>query len=309
MLEINKLSVRFSAQNTVQAVDDVTLSLQDGDKTVIIGETGSGKSVLLLAMLNLLPKNAIVSGQVLLDKEDILTASKKRLRQIRGGLISYVPQGGGNSMNPLLTAGFQAGEPLIEHCGYSKRTAVKESIRLFDQLNLGNARVLARSYPHTFSGGMRQRVMVAMGMLSGAKILLADEPTKGLDEKHIRLVADMFVHFEREALLCVTHDLSFAQKISRRICVMYASLQVEMGSTEEIMTCPLHPYTQDMLRAMPEKGMNSCSIGFAPPNTGYGAENGCRYLPRCACGFERCRKMPPMIHMGSRSVRCWKYAD
>ena len=225
MLELEHISVRFAAGHGVQAVEDVSFTLEDGGRLAIVGETGSGKSVLLLSVLRLLPKSALVSGSARLDGEDLFAAGQKRLREIRGGVISYVPQGGGASLNPLYSVGFQVGEPLMEHRGYSKKEAFLASIPLLKRFQLGREEQLARGYPHTFSGGMRR--------------------------------------LETEALLCVTHDLQFAASVCRKVCVMYAAQQVEYGSADQVLGQPLHPYTQAMVQAMPENGMH-VREGFAP---------------------------------------------
>ena len=277
MLELEHISVRFAAGHGVQAVEDVTLTLEDGGRLAIVGETGSGKSVLLLAVLQLLPGSALVSGSARLDGEDLFAAGQKRLREIRGGVISYVPQGGGASLNPLYSVGFQVGEPLMEHRGYSKKKAFLASIPLLKRFQLGREEQLAKGYPHTFSGGMRQRAMVAMGISAGARIIFADEPTKGLDQKRVDLVADTLNRLETEALLCVTHDLQFAAAVCRRVCVMYAAQQVEYGSAAQVLGQPLHPYTQAMVRAMPENGMH-VQEGFAPETV---SGSGCRFRARC----------------------------
>ena len=304
MLELEHISVRFAAGHGVQAVEDVTLTLEDGGRLAIVGETGSGKSVLLLAVLQLLPGSALVSGSARLDGEDLFAAGQKRLREIRGGVISYVPQGGGASLNPLYSVGFQVGEPLMEHRGYSKKKAFLASIPLLKRFQLGREEQLAKGYPHTFSGGMRQRAMVAMGISAGARIIFADEPTKGLDQKRVDLVADTLNRLETEALLCVTHDLQFAAAVCRRVCVMYAAQQVEYGSAAQVLGQPLHPYTQAMVRAMPENGMH-VQEGFAPETV---SGSGCRFRARCPYAQAQCEAMPPLVAVNDRKVRCWRYA-
>lgn len=230
------------------------------------------------------------------------------MQQIRGGVISYVPQGGGASMNPLMRVGFQVGEPLMEHRGYRKKQAVAASIPLLKRFNLSREEEMVRAYPHTFSGGMRQRAMVAMGISAGAKIILADEPTKGLDRRRVELVGQTLNLLKEETLLCVTHDMAFARTISQEICVMYAAQQVEMGPTEELLTNPLHPYTRDMIAAMPENGMQCQSVGFAPAHGSYlHCSRGCRYQDRCRERCERCKTVPPMVEINGHMVRCWKY--
>ena len=309
MLEVKNVSVEFVSEDSILAVDDVSLILRDHSKTAIIGETGSGKSVLMLAMIRLLPGNARITGEILLDGENVLTMNKKRLCQVRGGIISYVPQGGGNSMNPLLKVGFQIGEPLMEHRKVSRKRAVEEGSRLLKLFHVDEGGGKAEDYPHTFSGGMRQRAMVAMGISAGAGIILADEPTKGLDTRRIELVAQTFKQLKNETLLCVTHDMNFAADISEELCVMYAAQQVEYGRTEEIIKRPLHPYTRDMLEAMPENGMKYTEAGFAPAHDSYlNRDAGCRYRERCRDCTERCGKMPPVVEVEGHKVRCWKYA-
>lgn len=308
MLEIKYVSVKFSADSDVQAVEDVSLELPEGGKLALVGETGSGKSVLLLAILRLLPETAQVRGDVLLDGKSIWQMKRKELDKVRGAVISYVPQGGGEALNPLMRVGFQVGEPLMEHKGLHRKEAEAKSVSLLKKFHLGDEEALARAYPHTFSGGMRQRAMVAMGIAADPKIVLADEPSKGLDEKRVALVAETFWQLGEKSLLCVTHDLLFAEKISDHICVLYAAQQVEYGPTEKLMRAPLHPYTRDMLRAIPENGMEVDKAGFAPAHTGY--ENfGCRYRHRCKDCMEICKKMPPLFSVGEEKVRCWLYAD
>ncbi len=309
MFEIDRVSVEFKGAG-VRAVDDISMSLPDGSRTAIVGETGSGKSVLLVALIRLLPVNAMIQGDVRLDGESIMAADVKRLQQIRGGVISYVPQGGGGSMNPLLRIGYQVGEPLIIHKKYTRRQAVAASIPLLERFNLTPGPKMAKAYPHMFSGGMRQRAMVAMGIAAGARIILADEPTKGLDERRVNMVADAFNSLHDETLLCVTHDILFARSVSQRLCVMYAAQQLEYGDTEDILSRPLHPYTQDLVSAIPENGMKYDDRGFAPPHESYlGEAQGCRYRDRCHKCMAKCAQSPPMVDLDGHKVRCWKYAS
>ena len=308
MLEIKDLSVRFSADSTVQAVQDVTLTLPDRGRIALVGETGSGKSVLLLAVMHLLPESAVVSGEVLLNGEDILKMNRKQLDKLRGALISYVPQGGGASLNPLMKVGEQVGEPLVEHHGWKKKDSVSRSIEVMKSLNMGNEEELAASFPHTFSGGMRQRAMIAMGIIAGSRILLADEPSKGLDGDRVDLVVDSFNRLTEQSFLCVTHDLMFASRISDHICVLYSAAQVEFATTEEVLNDPLHPYTRDMVKAIPENGMIVDNVGFAPSHDDFD-KGGCRYRHRCRHCTDKCGEMPPLFDVGERKVRCWLYEN
>lgn len=307
MLEFEHISVRFAAGHSVQAVENISLTIPDGSRIAIVGETGSGKSVLLLAVLRLLPENAVVSGSAKLDGEEIFEMSPKRLNAIRGGVISYVPQGGGGSLNPLYSIGFQVGEPLMEHRGYKRKQAFAASIPLLKRFHIGDEERRASEYPHTFSGGMRQRAMIAMGISANARILFLDEPTKGLDGKRIRMVEEALELLKKETILCVTHDLHFAVRACHFVCVMYAAQQVEYGSAKEIWEHPLHPYTQAMLDALPENGMNY-QAGFAPEHDTEQGDQGCRYRYRCPYRETRCDRMPPLFKVGERKVRCFRYA-
>ena len=306
-LEIRDVSVQFGGHGTAGAVEHFSMTLPENSRTALIGETGSGKSVLLLALLRLLPPTARIFGEVLFQSEDLLTKSEVELEKIRGAQIAYIPQGSGNGMNPLLKVGFQVGEPLMEHRGFSKKEAIRASVGLLQRFHIGSEETRAFAYPHTFSGGMRQRAMVAMGISAGASLLLADEPTKGLDYNRIGMVAECFEELENKTLLCVTHDILFARRIGEYISVMYAAQQLEEAPRDKFFSSPLHPYSQAILEALPENGLKS-RIGFAPAHTTYEKE-GCRFADRCPYRTARCAKMPPMIEKKQHKVRCWRYAD
>lgn len=303
LLRVEKLSVNFRGGNDVQAVEDVSLSVREGDRLCIIGETGSGKSILLLAILRLLGESAQVTGDAFYRGQSLFAMTQKQMDRIRGGAISYVPQGSGNGMNPLLRVGFQVAEPLMAHRGVGRKAAMARSVELLCRFHLGREEALVRQYPYTFSGGMRQRALIAMGVAAGAELLFADEPTKGLDEPRVHLVEEAFRALDRQTLVCVTHDLNFARGIASRVSVMYAANQMEVANAEELFAHPLHPYTRDMLAAMPENGLRF-RAGFAPAHDAVG---GCKYRARCADCMTRCAEMPPMAQVGNRQVRCWKY--
>ena len=216
-------------------------------------------------------------------------------------------RGGGNSLNPLLKEGLQIAEPLMETCGIGKKEAVKEAILWDEETPSGQEELLAEAYPHTLSGGMKQRVLIAMGS-ARSKILLADEPTKGLDEERVELVIELIRQLKGRTLLCVSHDLHFAEGSCRQsLCYTYASQQVEECSREAFFGEPLHPYSRMMLEALPERGMRG-DFSFAPPHEKYG-EMGCHFYSRCPQRSGLCRKKPPLVERGGRKVRCWQYAD
>lgn len=307
MLQIKNLTVWFTSNGITEAIRDVSLDVADKKKTMLVGETGSGKSVLLLAILRLLPPTASVSGQVLLDGTNLFSLTNRELCSIRGVKIGYIPQGGGNSMNPLLKVGYQVGESLREHKGYTKKKALAEAVRLLKKFYLGNEEQIVKVYPHMLSGGMRQRTMIAMGIAAGAPILLADEPTKGLDPLRIKSVEEAFEMLKDQTLLCVTHDLQFARRIGDYICIMYASCQMEYSSVSDFFEKPLHPYSKALLAAQPENGLQ-CSIGFAPSRENL-HKYGCVFYDSCDQHLECCKKIPPMFDVGNRKVRCWLYEN
>ena len=306
MLEIDGVSIRFG--DNPEAVSDARFRVEDGDHLAVVGETGSGKSVLLLAILGLLPASAQIQGAIRLNGRDLLQCRERELNRIRGREIAYIPQGSGNGLNPLYTVGHQLCETTRKHLRCTKREALNRAAALLESFGLGDAQRLCRSYPFQLSGGMRQRVLIAMGIAAGAGLVLADEPTKGLDRHRIAMVEDSFHHLRERALLCVTHDLRFAQAIASRIVVMYASQQIESSSSEDFFSAPLHPYSQAMLQALPENGLQT-NMGFAPPRQDTAAQSACHFYGRCPLRTPRCRRAPPLVEVGERKVRCWTYAD
>lgn len=306
MLQLENISIRFG--NNPEAVSDTSIHIARSERMAIIGETGSGKSVLLLAMLGLLPPSAKVTGRALLEGRDLLQMSDREMNHIRGERIAYIPQGSGNGLNPLYTVGHQMCETVQKQMRIGRREALARSIDFLDNFGFENSAALCRLYPFQLSGGMRQRVLIAMGIAAGADVVFADEPTKGLDRSRIAMVEEAFARLGERTLLCVTHDLRFARNIANRITVMYASQQIESCSREDFFSQPLHPYSRAMLMALPENGLRA-EMGFAPPREDASAQLACRFINRCPYASERCGKMPPMIELGERKVRCWKYAD
>lgn len=306
MFRMNDVSIRFG--NGPNVVANTTVEVNKGDKLAVIGETGSGKSVLLLAALRLLPKSAIVSGEILFENKDLLSSSKKEIENIRGRAISYIPQGSGNGLNPLYTIGHQLCEAISLRQKAPKAEALIQAERLLKRFGFTDIRALCKAYPFMLSGGMRQRVLIAMAIAAGARLVFADEPTKGLDSARIKMVVDAFKGLQDQTVLCVTHDLRFAKTISNRIAVMYASQQIESSDCERFFSSPLHPYSAAMLKALPENGLNA-GIGFAPPRTSVEAKrrDGCGFSERCPDFHDSCREPPPMFSYGDRKVRCWLY--
>lgn len=305
MLEIDSVSIRFGS--APEAVSDTSFQVRDGDHMVVIGETGSGKSVLLQAALGLLPANARVSGRILLDGKDLLACGEREMNATRGKKIAYIPQGSGNGLNPLYTIGHQMCETIRKHQKCTRKEALARAAELLESFGLENGRAICRQYPFQLSGGMRQRVLIAMGIAAGADLVLADEPTKGLDRNRIALVEDAFHRLGDRTLLCVTHDLRFAKAVASKIIVMYASQQIESCDCAAFFEGPLHPYSKALLQALPENGLVA-NLGFAPPREDADAQDACHFYDRCPDRCERCRCAPPLVTVGDREVRCWNYA-
>lgn len=307
MIELRNVHVRFSSNGQMQAVRDVSLLAEAGRTTVMVGETGSGKSVLLAAILRLLPPTATVEGEILLDGHNLLSLSERDMTRVRGAHIGYVPQGNGGGMNPLLRTGFQVGEPLMEHKGLTKKAAAAQGVALMERFGLDAAEQVARMYPHQLSGGMRQRAMIAMGMAADAEVVLADEPTKGLDHARTQRVVESFAALRGKTMLCVTHDLGFAEQIADALCVLYASELVEFADREALIREPLHPYTHALLMAQPKHGLR-CEVAFASTREAQ-AMDACVFHAACPRRQPRCAQRPPLFQRGGRKVRCWLYAD
>ncbi len=306
MLQIQHVSVEFPVKNGfIRPVDNVCLTVQDKSRHCIIGETGSGKSVLLTAILGL--SGGKVSGSIRLNGRELSSLPPKEYNRLRGTEIAYIPQGNASGMNPLHRIGWQIAEPLRVHGRYSRREAFGKAVEALGQLDFSKPEFWARQYPHSLSGGMKQRALVAMGTVAGSSLLLADEPTKGLDAERRGEVAELFFSLREASLLCVTHDLDFARKTADWISVMYAGQIVETARKEIFFRSPAHPYSQMLIESLPERGFHF-QPGFAPSHEDYG-DIGCRFCSRCPLAEARCREAPPLISQEERQVQCWNYAD
>ncbi len=305
-LELVDLKVHFRTRmGTVKAVDGVSFEVRRGEKFVLIGESGSGKSVLAQAILKLLPENAEISGKVLFEGKNLLELSNKEIRRIRGRKVAWIPQSQ-SSLNPLLDVGFQCAEPLMEHFCMEKESAITKILKLFDFLGVGRDR--AKDYPHQFSGGMRQRVLIAMGISANPELIIADEPTKGLDAGKRDQIVELFGRIDC-TMLIITHDLRFAEKIAERVGVMYCGKLVEVSPAKEFFKKPLHPYSRGLLDSLPSRGLKPIP-GFQPSLIN--PPEGCRFRGRCSLAKdvckEMCKKEPPMFSVSEeRIVRCWLY--
>ena len=305
----------YSDKRCNKVLNGVSFELYKGRTLCVVGESGCGKSVTASSIMQLLPKlSRIESGAITYHSEkgdiriDQLPRNGKEMRALRGRDIAKIFQDPMTALNPVYTIGFQIGEDLKYHTDLDKRSRRARTLELLTQMGISTPEKRIDQYPHEFSGGMRQRVLIAMGIAAGADLVLADEPTKGLDRRRIALVEDAFQRLGERTLLCVTHDLRFAHAISSRVVVMYASQQIESGDSPSFFAEPLHPYSRAMLEALPENGLRA-NMGFAPPRQDVDAQSVCHFYGRCPWRSERCRKAPPLMTVGKRKVRCWKYAD
>lgn len=307
LLQIRHLNTVFhSRMGDVHPVCDVNLTLQEGEVLGLIGESGCGKSVLGLSILNLLPNNADTDGEVLLSGDNLLTMSRKEMRQILGKRIAYIGQNPAEALNPVLKNGTQLRESVRLTTGRRGRHGQSDSEALLGKMGFIHPELIMRSYPIELSGGMKQRVLASMAMSGRPDILIADEPTKGLDALIRSQVIATFRSFLDEtkcAAIIITHDLRFADALCDRIAVMYAGEMMEIGTKEQVLQKPHHPYVRALIDAQPERGLhpikgNTCSLIDLPP--------GCRFCDRCGEAGDNCRrKHPEMIETElGHYVRC-----
>lgn len=301
-----------------EIVRGVTIEVEAGEKLGIVGESGSGKTLTMLSVLRLLasPPLSVLSGRILFQDEDMLTFDDKRLRQVRGGEIAMVYQDPMSSLNPLLRIGSQLEETLRAHA--MKGPSTKENVRdVLVQVGLTDPERVISSFPHQLSGGMVQRVMIAMALLTSPKVLIADEPTTALDVTIQRQILELVTSLQAStdmAVLWVTHDLGVVASLVDSVVVMYAGRVVEKASTYELFARPAHPYTKALLASLPhvESGHRSPldQIGGTPPDpTRLGA--GCPFRARCPYSVDQChREEPPLIDRGDGSfAACWRDPD
>jgi len=301
LLSVRNLTVRFRTPGGVlTAVDGVDLDVRRGEVLGIVGESGSGKSMTMLAVTKLVPpaNGTVTADAILFDGVDLATLSGARLRHLRGSRIGFIFQNPLSSLNPLLTIGEQIGETVRVHMGLSRQAARARAIALIDRVGIPNARGRVDDYPHQFSGGMRQRAMIAMAIACDPVLILADEPTTALDVTIQAQIIDLLRGIVQDmgaAIVLVTHDLGIAASICHRINVMYAGQIVETGSVDRIFSAPLMPYTWGLLDSIPRFDRAAGSElpiipGLPPDPLSLGA--GCRFAPRCGYRRERCADGP-----------------
>jgi oligopeptide/dipeptide ABC transporter ATP-binding protein len=320
LLELRNLSTHYvSAQGSrvVRAVDEVSLSIRAGETLGIVGESGSGKSTLALTILRILPPAArIVSGKMLLDGEDLLEKSEEEMRRVRGKRIAMILQDPMASLNPLFTIGDQVGEPIRVHEGASRRNAWQRAINLLKDVRIPSPQTRVTQYPHEMSGGMRQRIVGAIGISCEPQLLIADEPTTSLDLTIQAQYLNLLAELQREhhlALIFITHNLGIVAKMCDQLAVMYAGRVVESGPVSQIFNAPAHPYTEALLNSIPRMSddrQRLTAIDGQPPDLST-LPPGCSFAPRCPRAVDRClEEAPPQFRPGAgRTARCWLAAS
>ena len=317
LLEIRNLSVEFeTVKGTFRAVDGVDLSIDETDILSIVGESGSGKSVSMLAVMGLLPWTANVTADKMeFAGRNLLTISSKERRKIIGQDISMIFQEPMSSLNPCFTVGFQIGETLKEHMGLDRAARKKRSIELLDLVGIPAPEERLKAFPHQLSGGMSQRVMIAMAIACNPKLLIADEPTTALDVTIQAQIIDLLVSLQDEKgmpLVLITHDMGVVAETAKQVVVMYAGQQVEQQEVTGLFATPHHPYTHALLNALPERSLDLDRLptieGIVP---GAGDRpDGCLFSPRCEYVQDDCKaNVPPLESTGEITLRCFHPVD
>lgn len=308
-IEILDLIIHFyTKEGMVKAVDGVDFKFNGGKITGIVGETGSGKSVLGLSILNILANNAKVSGNILYKDKDLLSLDKEGMRKIRGSEISLIPQNPATAFNPVLKVGKHIDELFYYHNDEKKNNCKSKTLNILNKFLFNDVEAVYDSYNFQLSGGMSQRALTAMGMALNPKWIIADEPTKGLDAVIRKQVYKVFKELKDKngvSMILITHDLFLANNLCDEVVVMYAGKILEQGSKEEIFNNPKHPYTRGLIDAQPSKKLIPLE-GIAPSLTNL--PQGCRFHPRCKYAKDICRmKEPKMYPVDNAKVRCFLY--
>ncbi len=319
LLVIEELSVNFHLpEGIARAVDDISFDLAAGETLGLVGESGCGKSVTALSILGLIPSppGRVEAGRIVFEDQNLLRLDAEGLRRIRGRDISMIFQEPMTSLNPVLPIGQQVAEPLRVHKALSKSAALAEAAEWLDHVKIPAARKRLDDYPHQLSGGMRQRVMIAMAMVCRPKLLIADEPTTALDVTIQAQILSLMLSLKSElnmSVLLITHDLGVVAQMASRVVVMYASQVVEAGRMADIFHQPFHPYAQGLLKSMPRlgdrRGGHAPRLNEIPGTvpTLIGTIDGCRFADRCPHAFETCRQQQPeLFEIGDdQRARCW----
>lgn len=317
LLEIHDLHTFFKTKKgIVKAVNGVSYSVEPGKTLGVVGESGSGKSVSAMSILKLLDGNGYIdSGEIIFDGKNLADVLVKDMCKIRGNEISVIFQEPMTSLNPIFTVERQLSEPFIIHQGMNKKEAAEKVVEMLKDVRIPNPEAVAKQYPHQLSGGMRQRVMIAMALAQNPSLIIADEPTTALDVTIQAQIMELMKEMKEKtgvSIMLITHDMGVVAEMADKIMVMYAGMVIEYATAREIFKDPKHPYTKGLLASIPRKDKDIDRLytieGTVPSLTSM--PKGCRFCDRCTCAMEKCRnEQPPMYQFGERSVRCFLYED
>lgn len=317
LLEVKNLKTQFFTQDgVVHAVNGISYSVDAGETVAIVGESGSGKSVGVMSLIRLIPQppGKIVDGEVWFDGQDLLKLSEDQLRHVRGNRIAMIFQDPMTSLNPVLTIGRQITEALELHLNMNREQSRKRAVELLELVGIPGAASRLDDYPHQFSGGMRQRVMIAMGLSCDPQLLIADEPTTALDVTIQAQIVDLVTRLKTElgmAVIWITHDLGVVAGMAQRVLVMYSGFIVEEGPVNQIYSQPRHPYTLGLLRSIPRLDLGRqkrlIPIEGLPPDL-LEAPARCPFAPRCAFAIEKCLQENPPLELVApdHKAACWR---
>jgi oligopeptide transport system ATP-binding protein len=320
LLEVKNLQTYFfGAEGTVKAVDGVSFDVHEGETLGLVGESGCGKSVSALSILRLIPNppGEIIGGEIFFEGRDLLKLSDEEIRRVRGNRIAMIFQEPMTSLNPVLTIGRQIAEPMEVHRNMPLKTALEKAKELLGKVQIPDSGTRVGDYPHQFSGGMRQRAMIAMGLGCNPRLIIADEPTTALDVTVQAQLLELLKNLTRDfsmALIIITHNLGVVARYADRVNVMYAGKIVEKGSSRDIYENPMHPYTIGLMASVPQLDQDVkkklVPIRGQPPNLANVPE-GCAFHPRCDYAVEQCRKeRPQLASVGENHERaCWVHVQ
>ena len=318
LIEVKKLVTQFSGKNgTVTAVDGVSFHIKKGETLGIVGESGCGKSVTSMSILRLIPPQSgkIASGEILFKGKDLTRLNQKEIRQIRGNEIAMIFQDSMTGLNPVMTIGKQLVETITAHSKMDKKQAWKRAEEMLMKVGIPSPAQRLKEYPHQLSGGMRQRVMIAMALSCNASLFIADEPTTALDVTIQAQILELMRELkekENKSIMLITHDMGVVAEMADEVMVMYAGKEMEYGDVKSIFKHPLHPYTQGLLKSIPRLDQNSAERLFNIPGSVPDLSEmpkGCRFCSRCTQAQSKCHEQEPGLYdIGGQKVRCWKYA-
>jgi peptide/nickel transport system ATP-binding protein/oligopeptide transport system ATP-binding protein len=317
LIEVKNLEVQFEIRGaTLKAVDNVSFEIAPGETLGLVGESGCGKSVTASAIMRLVPQppGKIAGGEIIFEGTDLLTLSEREMRDIRGNSISMIFQEPMTALNPVYTVGDQVAEVIQLHQGLKRRAAMGKVVELFEHVGISDPETRVKDHPHKMSGGMRQRVVIAMALACNPRLMIADEPTTALDVTIQAQILDLMNKLKEEtgsSILFITHDLAVIAEMAQRVIVLYCGRIVEEAPVKELFSDPKHPYTIGLLSSIPALnpkdndrlstiGGTVCSLFCLP--------DGCNYFDRCPDAMDQCRYEPPVAEVGSgHRVWCWKF--